>query len=162
MRPEKLQPDDPRLRDVLALIQGAFRDHDGRIDPPSSMHRLTLADLSEATRRGEIWALGHPPRASVILTPVADALNLSKLAVAADARGQGLARVLVDHAATRARALGFAALELQTRVELIENHTAFQRLGFVRIGEVCHPGFSRPTSIRMRRSVMQDQASDRA
>ena len=33
---------------LLALIQSEFAFMDGRIDPPSSMHRLTAADLAAA------------------------------------------------------------------------------------------------------------------
>ena len=43
-----------------------------------------------------------------------------------------IARALVDLAEDRAKASGLGALELETRIELIENHEAFQRLGFVR------------------------------
>jgi phosphinothricin acetyltransferase len=44
-------------------------------------------------------------------------------------------------------------LELQTRVELIENHNTFSALGFEKVAETAHPGYSRPTSITMQRAV---------
>jgi phosphinothricin acetyltransferase len=44
-------------------------------------------------------------------------------------------------------------LELQTRVELIENHKTFGALGFEKVAETAHPGYSRPTSITMQRSI---------
>ena len=50
-------------------------------------------------------------------------------------------------AETRARALGLPVLELQTRVELTENHAAFRALGFAQTGATAHPGFDRPTSL---------------
>ena len=71
----------------------------------------------------------------------------------ASKRGTGLARQLVDLAGTRARALGFDILELKTRVELVENHAAFARLGFVKTGEAAHPGYDRPTSIIMQKRL---------
>lgn len=46
-----------------------------------------------------------------------------------------------------------AYLELETRIELLENHATFAALGFVRVTESAHPGFSRPTSITMRKPV---------
>ncbi|NDA32773.1 MAG: hypothetical protein EBZ04_11080 [Betaproteobacteria bacterium] len=52
-----------------------------------------------------------------------------------------------------ARQHGKPFLELQTRVELIENHVTFGALGFVRVAETAHPGYSRATSITMRRRV---------
>lgn len=46
-------------------------------------------------------------------------------------------------------------LELQTRVELIENHNIFTTLGFEKVAESAHPGYSRPTSIIMRKRLSQ-------
>lgn len=91
--------------------------------------------------------------ACVFLTPRSDCLYLGKLAVDAQWRGQGLARRLVEHAEHRARALGLPALELQTRVDLVENHAAFARMSFVKTGESAHPGYDRPTSITLRRAL---------
>ncbi|MBF9029925.1 GNAT family N-acetyltransferase [Rhodobacterales bacterium HKCCE3408] len=128
---------------------------DGVIDPPSSMHRLTVADIATTCREGEVWAIGRPPVACIFLTPKPDALYLGKLAVAETARGQGLARLLVDLAAERAAERGLGWLELQTRVELTQNHATFARLGFVKTAETAHDGYDRPTSITMRRAVPQ-------
>jgi ribosomal protein S18 acetylase RimI-like enzyme len=138
--------------DVLRLIQSAFAYMDSRIDPPSSMHRLTVEDLA---RSAEVWAIGHPPAACMVLTPKENSLYLGKLAVAGNQRGKGLARRLTDHACARARALGLPAVELQTRVELIENHKAFRALGFTETGRTAHPGHDRPTSVTFRKPVTE-------
>lgn len=138
---------------LLRLIQSEFAYMDGRIDPPSSMHRLSLEAIAAQARDGEVWAIGKPPIACVFLTPKTDALYVGKLAVAANHRGKGLARALLTLAENRAKALGFAALELETRVELVENHTVFRALGFVETGRKAHAGFDRPTSITFRRPV---------
>lgn len=151
--PRRLEPGDPCLRDVLELIQRSFAYMEGRIDPPSSMHRLTLAALQKQCRRGEIWAIGTPPAACVFLTPRPDCLYLGKLAVDASHRGSGLARTLVNLAVSRAAAFGLPVLRLQTRIELTENHAAFACMGFRKTGETAHPGFSRPTSVTMEKDV---------
>ena len=139
---------------LLGLIQSAFADMDGRIDPPSSMYRLTPESISAQARANEVWAIGSPPVACVFLTPKSGALYIGKLAVAANHRGKGLARALIDTAEARARALVLPALELETRVELVENHTTFKAMGFVETGRSAHPGFDRPTSITFRRVLM--------
>ncbi|NIZ14172.1 N-acetyltransferase [Phaeobacter sp. HF9A] len=157
LTPRRLRPDSPELALALDLIRRCFSEMDGRIDPPSSMHRLTIADLAAQAVAGEVWCLGPAPggplRACVVLTPRPDALYLGKLAVDPATRGQGLARQLVDLAAARARASALPALELQVRVELLENHATFARLGFVKTGETTHPGYDRATSWTMRRQV---------
>jgi ribosomal protein S18 acetylase RimI-like enzyme len=75
--------------------------------------------------------------------------------VAASHRGQGLARRLIDQAEARARALQLPALELQTRVELVENQAAFRAMGFEEVGRTAHEGYDHPTSITFRRAVSQ-------
>ena len=133
---------------VLRLIQSEFAYMEGRIDPPSSMRDLTEQALAAAP---EVWALGDPPVACMVLTPKDNFLYLGRLAVAARHRGQGLARRLVSHAETRAAALGLAGVELQTRVELIENQQAFRAMGFVETARTAHRGYARPTSITFRK-----------
>ncbi|MCR8724826.1 GNAT family N-acetyltransferase [Frigidibacter sp. ROC022] len=146
-------PGDPDLGSVLVLMQGAFAYMDGRVDPPSSIHRMTAETLSRHAAEGEIWAIGTPPVAAFILTPGPDSLYIGKLAVATSARGKGLARRLTDLAEERARALNLPWLELQTRIELIDNHATFVALGFSVIGETAHPGYAQPTSLTFRRPV---------
>ena len=124
---------------------------DNLIDPPSSMHALTLSDLTAAP--AELWAIGTPNVACVILTPKPPALYIGKLAVAETHRGQGYAKILLDHAETRARALGLTHLELQTRVELVGNQAAFAAMGFVETARTAHKGYARPTAITYQRKI---------
>jgi ribosomal protein S18 acetylase RimI-like enzyme len=137
---------------ILALLHDAFAYMEGRIDPPSSLRDLTPDSLTGQARIGEIWVIGGL-EACVFLTPKPQALYIGKLAVAASHRGQGLARRLIDLAETRARDQQLPALELQTRVELVENQATFRALGFVETGRTAHPGYDRPTSITYRRPV---------
>lgn len=147
--PRRLGPDDPALPGVLALIRASYAYMEGRIDPPSSMHRLTLEAVADQAAASEVWVIEDRGRvvACVFLAPRARALYLGKLAVAVSHRGRGLARRLVRLAETRARELGLKAVELQSRVELTENHTAFSAMGFRVAAETAHPGYDQPTSL---------------
>lgn len=148
----KLATDPARWPAILRLLHSAFAYMEGRIDPPSSLRDLTPEALARQAEVGEIWVIGAPV-ACVFLTPKPPALYVGKLAVAADHRGRGLARALMEVAGARAHELGLAALELQTRVELVENQAAFRAMGFVEVGRTAHPGYDRPTSITYRRAV---------
>ena len=149
--PTRLYPTDADIPQVLTLIQHAFAYMTGLIDPPSSMLHLTESDLTAGA--SELWIIGQPICACVILTPKPPALYIGKLSVAETHRGRGLARALIDHAETRARALGLTHLELQTRVELVANQAAFTALGFVETGRTAHKGYDRPTSITYQRML---------
>jgi ribosomal protein S18 acetylase RimI-like enzyme len=138
---------------LLALIRAEFAYMDARIDPPSSMHALTVEAIEAQAQIGEVWAISIPPVACVFLTPKQDRLYIGKLTVAGSYRHRGLARTLISLAETRARALHMPCLELQTRVELTENQATFRALGFVEVARTAHPGHDRPTAITYRRPV---------
>jgi GNAT superfamily N-acetyltransferase len=114
---------------VHGLLVEAFAYMDGRIDPPSSMTKLTIVELLDGP--GEVWVVGDPIVACVVLTPTDESLYLGKLAVRNSERGSGLARVLINHAEHCAQQLGLPILELQTRIELTENQRTFASMGFV-------------------------------
>ena len=63
LTPHSITANDPSLPAVHALIRRAFAYMDGVVDPPSSMHVMTLQSLKHQTRTSEIWALGKPPLA---------------------------------------------------------------------------------------------------
>ena len=149
--PHRLNANDPDMSSVLRLIQMEFAYMNARIDPPSSMNHLTVAELTSSP--GEVWAIGSPPIACILLTPKPGKLYLSKLAVSTAARGSRHARQLINQAETRARELGLSILELATRIELTENHQVFQAMRFTEHERTAHPGHTRPTSVTFRRSV---------
>lgn len=153
MLPVKLTPNSPVIPNVLTLVQQAFAFMETRINPSSSMHRLTVEAIKEHCTSGEVWTLGERPAACVFLRAKETCLYMGKLAVRQDRRGQGLARQLVELAERRAKAKGFSVLELETRIELVENHATFGRFGFVKTGEGTHHGFDRPTYIVMQKAL---------
>ncbi|WP_395543128.1 GNAT family N-acetyltransferase [Neotabrizicola sp. sgz301269] len=141
---------------IFALLWAEFAYMDGVVDPPSSLTRLTEAEIAGQAERGEVWAIGLPPVACVFFTYKADALYIGKLAVSAQHRRKGLASALMAVAEARAHALGLAALELQTRVELVENHLTYLAMGFVETGRSAHPGYDRPTSVTYRKRLAKE------
>jgi GNAT superfamily N-acetyltransferase len=149
-------PDDD-CSAILKLVQDCFAYMEDRIDPPSSMHRMTVESVRDHARGEEIWiaedAAGAPV-ACVFFTRKAGRLYLGKMAVRPEYRGYGLARRMVDKASERAVALGLPLLELESRIELVENHRTFARLGFVKTAENAHEGYDRPTSIAMQRPAV--------
>lgn len=140
---------------VRTLVLDAFAYMQGRIDPPSSALRMTAASIAEDAAAGALLLAedGGELVGCAFVRPKGDALYIAKLAVRPDRQGHGIGRALVTAARGEARARGLAALELQARIELTENHAAFARMGFLKIAETAHPGFTRPTSITMRRAV---------
>lgn len=138
-----------------ALIGDAFAYMDGRIDPPSSFTRMDV-DAFRAKAETELLATCHDGTtliAAAFADPRGNTLYVGKLAVSPAYRKRGIARKLISMIEDYARTQGFTALELQTRIELTENHQTFAALGFVKTAETPHPGYDRPTSITMQKRL---------
>ena len=137
------------LSSVLDLIQQQFSYMDGRVDPPSSMHDLKVDDLAGQ----DVWVVGEPLRACMILSSKEDHLYLGKVAIRPDCRGKGLLRELIKKTENIASQYGFKSIVLESRIELMEVHRAFSGVGFVEIGRGSHKGFDRDTYIIMERRI---------
>ena len=137
---------------VMALLRTAFAGMEGRIDPPSSLHRMGVEDVARQRREGTLLLAiaGDVLIGCVFLSRRDDHAYLGKLAVAPDWTRRGIARTLVERAAEFAQR---PILRLETRIELVENHAAFARMGFVEMGRTAHPGYSHPTSLTMERRL---------
>lgn len=150
-----IDPDFDRFDELKALIHEAFASMEGVVDPPASGLRLTVEELRAKARAetGLIVYDGDRIVGCAFLAERHDHLYLGKLAVAPDQQGRGIGRALVRHAERLAIAAGKPAIQLQTRIELTGNHAAFSRMGFVRTAETAHPGYDRPTSVTMRKTL---------
>ena len=67
----------------------------------------------------------------------------------------------MQKAASIAQYHGLSTLTLETRIELTQNHQAFQQLGFVKTGETAHDGFAHPTSITMTKHLKDQKTSNK-
>ena len=152
--PERVRPDEDWPA-MLAMIHRAFAYMDGRIDPPSSLHRLDVEGLRQKAGAEICFIIRRDGAVAscIFCDPRPDCLYVGKLAVDPPRQGQGLGRALMVAAEREARRRTLPALELQTRIELVENHDAFARLGFEKIGETAHEGYDRATSITMRKPL---------
>jgi len=141
--------------DLLALLRESFAYMDGRIDPPSSLHGLDAAKLAAKAEAEElVLAFADGTLAGCLFAaPRGDVLYLGKIAVRPGLRGRGIARRMFALAEANARSRGFKALELQARIELVENHRTFTAPGFEKIGEGRHPGYTRTTDLNFRKSL---------
>ena len=144
-----------RWDELHALLMRSFASMDGRIEPPSSLLAMN-ADALAAKARDETLILATDGDALIgcaFLRIEVDRLYIGKVAVGAAWRGRGIARRMFALAEDHAVRNGLSHLELQTRVELTENHETFGRLGFIKTAETAHAGYGRPTSITMRKPV---------
>jgi GNAT superfamily N-acetyltransferase len=140
---------------LLKLLQTAFAYQDGRIDPPSSVQGLDTESLALKTKNEQLFLAAEDGQllGCVFAKSRPGSVYVGKLAVWPHRQGQGLGRQLMRAAEDFARETGHAAVELDTRIELTENHETFAALGFVKVAEHAHDGYDHPTFITMRKTL---------
>lgn len=112
-----IRRDTPLAAEVLPLLQRHL-DLMWASSPPESVHALDPAELATpdiaffTLREGDaVLGMGAVKRID------ATHAEIKSMHIVAEARGRGLARVLLDHLLTEARALGYHRLSLETGVE---------------------------------------------
>lgn len=113
----EIRRDTPLAAEVLPLLQRHL-DLMWSASPPESVHALDPQDLAApgiafyTLREGEmVLGIGAVKRID------ATHAEIKSMHVVAEARGRGLARVLLEHIMDEARALGYRRLSLETGVE---------------------------------------------
>jgi ribosomal protein S18 acetylase RimI-like enzyme len=112
----------------------------GRADPYSE------ADFAASARHGGVFvtdgAVGisgvvvlFAPEAPGRVVASGDEAELSRLAVAAAARGHGLGRALVAHCQRLALSAGWPAIALWSRAGQVEAHRLYGSMGYRRVAE---------------------------
>ncbi|MET0332738.1 MAG: GNAT family N-acetyltransferase [Rhizobacter sp.] len=141
--------------ELLALLHTAFAYQRERIDPPSSLYRLDAESLAHKAQEETLFlAVEAGDMVGCAFAKVKpDCVYVGKVAVQPGLQGQGIGRRLMQAVEHFARQTGKPVLELETRIELVENHQTFAAFGFVRTAEHAHAGYTRPTFVTMQKSL---------
>jgi ribosomal protein S18 acetylase RimI-like enzyme len=146
---------------LAATIAAAFEQYRDKLLPESGAVRETEAGIAAELAKGAsaIVAERNGAVAGCVMTkPREGDLYFGRLSVLPAARGLGLARRLVAAVEDDARARGLPGVRLGVRIALPANQELFHSLGYREISREAHPGFAQPTSINMRKALIQ--ASD--
>lgn len=132
----EIRRDRPVSPQILPLLQRHL-DLMHAASPPESVHALDPAELDTpdvaffTLREGEaVLGMGAIKRID------AAHAEIKSMHVVAEARGRGLARVLLDHLLAEAQSLGYARLSLETGVEPVfaPARALYERAGFAYCG----------------------------
>jgi GNAT superfamily N-acetyltransferase len=147
--------DFSRWHELLQLLHAAFAYQHSRIDPPSSLLKFNVESLAaKASEEALFIAVDSDELVGCgFATPKGKAMYVGKFAVLPQRQGHGIGARLLREMELFAQRQGIEFLELETRIELNENHAAFRALGFVKISEGAHPGYDRSTFVTMRKRL---------
>ena len=141
---------------IAATIAAAFAEYRGRLEPESGAFRESAEAIAEELARdsGAIVAERNGQMLGCVMVKLLeDDLYFGRLSVLPTARGQGIAKRLVEAVEDEARRRELAGVRLGVRVVLAENQRLFTSLGYVEFSREAHEGFDYPTSINMRKAL---------
>lgn len=114
------------------IMQAAFSEYDGLLNPPPVCLTETVDDVAAAIRKGGAllaWIDGKAV-GSARYDIHGGAFHVGRVSVLPTHRGYGIASIMMDYLEQLARTEGYAAMELETRLSLPRNVALYERLGF--------------------------------
>jgi ribosomal protein S18 acetylase RimI-like enzyme len=141
---------------LAATIAAAFEQYRGRLVPESGAFRETADGIARelANGAGAIVAERNGAVVGCVMTRLEDGdLYFGRLSILPAARGAKLATRLIAAVENEARRRGLPGVRLGVRIALPDNQRLFHSLGYREISREAHPGFDRPTSINMRKTL---------
>jgi predicted N-acetyltransferase YhbS len=141
---------------IAATIAASFEQYRGKLEPESGAFRETAEGIAAELAResGAIVAERNGRMIGCVMVKlIEDDLYFGRLSVVPGARGEGIARRLVEAVEDEARRRELAGIQLGVRIVLVENQQLFSSMGYVEISREAHEGFDHPTSINMRKAL---------
>jgi GNAT superfamily N-acetyltransferase len=126
---------------VLQIMQAAFAEYAGMLNPPSGANHETLADVEKAMGDGGALLAWDGDRAvgSARFRPEPDCLYVGRVAVLPAYRGRGIGAALMWAMEDVAREAGRSKIRLGVRMALPGNLTFYEKLGYAVVEVGPHP-----------------------
>lgn len=140
---------------VLRLMQGAFQEYLGALDPPSGVHKETV-DSVRAKMENGTWLIAErdgTPLACVWYEQRGDYFYLGRLSVPPEFRGHGIASALIEFVERTARGAGVTRVRLGARIGIKHLRALYERRGYRVIEYKTHEGYDAPTYVMMEKHL---------
>ncbi|MBV6457928.1 MAG: hypothetical protein HONBIEJF_01048 [Fimbriimonadaceae bacterium] len=126
---------------VRKIMQEAFEEYRGVLEPPSGALTETLGDVrASAAKGGAVLAfLDSQPVGSARYELRGDYLYCWRLSVIPSARGRGIAAAMLEHVHRQAAEAGLPEVRLSTREVMEANQRLYLRLGYEVMSRQLHP-----------------------
>jgi ribosomal protein S18 acetylase RimI-like enzyme len=140
---------------VVKVLQRAFADYDGQLQPPPGALGETEASVRAHLKKWSIALafIAGEPVGAMFIERKDGALFLSRVSVVPEKRGSGITARMVALAEVEARREGAHSLTLRVREVLAQNIALFQRLGFRETGRHGHESKPETVMVDMRKEL---------
>jgi ribosomal protein S18 acetylase RimI-like enzyme len=130
------------LAAVQKIVQAAYLPYAARIGREPGPMLDDYAALIDAGRV-HVGMRNKVVQGILVLIPQTDAMLLDNVAVAPEAQGSGLGRLLIEFAERTAINTGYDAIKLYTNEAMTENIALYERLGYAETHRVEEKGLRR-------------------
>jgi GNAT superfamily N-acetyltransferase len=143
---------------ILRVLQLAFREYDGRLDPPSGVFTETAVSLAGqiTCRQLLVCDADGDLVGCAFCRPEDSYLYIGRFGVLPEWRGAGVGAMLLEAAERRARELGYSRTRLNVRVGLDELHRYYERRGYDVVAYLAHTGYPGPTYVQMEKLLVDE------
>lgn len=149
------QADAPMLVD---LLQRAFEEYRGKLDPPSGAHNESLPTIDRllVNERSVVAEWAGVPVGTVFFADQKDSFYLHRLAVLPNHRQRGIGKALIEQVEAAATQAGKRRVTLNVRIALPENRSYYEKLGYHITGFDFHAGYLHFTFVNMEKLLKPD------
>ncbi len=145
---------------LLALLQAAYAEYEGKLDPPSGTFKESVASLAKKLTAGHalLAYLDGQAVGCIFYEARPDSVYFGRLAVLPAYRRQGIARRLIEWVERYAVQCQKPRVTLGVRLALPGHIDYYTRLGYQVLAYQCHPGYTSPTSADMAKDLGGNRA----
>jgi ribosomal protein S18 acetylase RimI-like enzyme len=143
---------------LLAVIQGAFDQYHGQLDPPSGAHKETVESVKDKLKTAHaVLAEVDGEIVGCVFYEARDGfVDLHRLGVLPGYRRRGIAAALIEYVEQQAVRSQAPRVRLGVRVQQRDNRAYYERLGYRFLRNGYHPGYSQPTYLLMEKDLNQN------
>lgn len=141
--------------EILHVMQVAFLEYKGKLDPPSGVHHETIESIKQKSQTGNfvLAEINDEIAGCVFYEKKASYVELGRLSVIPQHRKQGIGRMLIDHVEQKARQNQIPNVRLGVRMVLVNLRRYYEGLGYKSFSLETHKGYAEPTYVLMEKAV---------
>jgi len=140
---------------LLRVMQAAFAEYLGQLDPPSGVHRETVESVRQKLRTGRAaLALSEGEAVGCVFYRREEShVYLGRLSVLPRFRNCGVGAFLIQYVKSYAAACRLPCVQLGVRLRLPHLLSHYERLGYRIVEYKAHEGYPAPTYVLMEKRV---------
>lgn len=141
--------------EILYVMQAAFSEYKGVLDPPSGVHDETIESVKQKFQTGDfvLAEFNHEIIGCVFFENKGSYMDLGRLSVIPQCRNQGIGRMLIDYVEKKARQNQIPTVRLGVRIILNTLRQYYEGLGYGIVSFETHEGYSKPTYVVMEKAL---------